>query len=113
MTPRTASTVGEWIATVDPRPPEALACRLSDLLAPFASQPVSRVPEACLDAGEGLLNDLLGGGSSSRGTALDLLAVDALVTYAFQAASDEPGNLDARAARAMARIASLPGERPD
>jgi len=71
------------------------------------------VPEACLEAGERLLDELLVSGSTSRGTALDLLAVDALVTYAFQAAADSPDRLEARAARAMARIASLPGERPD
>jgi hypothetical protein len=109
----TASTVGEWIATVEPRPPKALATRLEGLLAPFAEQSVQRVPEACLEAGERLLDDLLASGSTSRATALDLLAVDALVSYAFQAASDDPGALDARAARAMARIAALSGERPD
>jgi hypothetical protein len=108
-----ATTVGEWIATVEPRPPAALATRLESLLAPFASQPAERAPDACLEAGERLLDELLGSGSTSRGTALDLLAVDALVTYAFQAASDRPSDLDARAARAMARIAALPGQRPD
>lgn len=107
-----AATVGEWIATVEPRPPEALAARLSALLEPFANQPVDRVPEACLDAGERLLDELLSSGATTRGTALDLLAVDALVSYAFQAASDDPSRLDARAAQAMARIASLSGERP-
>ena len=41
--------------------------------------------------------------------ALDLLAVDSLITYAFQAAADEPALMDARTARALARIAALPG----
>ena len=76
---------------------------------PFAHLPVQQVPEACLDAGERLLDELLACGSTSRSTALDLLAVDALVTYAFQAAADEPALLDARAARALARIAAMPG----
>jgi hypothetical protein len=51
---------------------------------------------------------LLASGSTSRATALDLLAVDALVTYAFQAGADDPARLEERAARAMARIALLP-----
>lgn len=108
-----ASTVGEWLAALEPPPPAALAERLKLALAPFAPQPRDRVPEACLDAGERLLDELLATGSTTRGSALDLLAVDALVTYAFQAAADAPERLEARAARAMARIAALPGERPD
>lgn len=106
-----AHTVGDWIATIDPMPPAALADRLAVLLAPFASRPVDLVPESCLEAGERLLDDLLASGSTSRGTALDLLAVDALVTYAFQEAAHDPERLETRAARAMARIAALPGER--
>ena len=106
-------TVGEWLAALQPPPPPALADRLKLALAHFAAQDVDRVPEACLDAGEHLLDELLATGSTSRGSALDLLAVDALVTYAFQAAADSPERLEARAARAMARIGALPGDRPD
>jgi hypothetical protein len=102
-------TVGGWFDALTPAPPEGLRVRLSALLQPFAQWPVQQVPEACLDAGERLLGDLLASGSTSRATALDLLAVDALVTYAFQAAADEPALLDARAARALASIAALPG----
>ena len=112
MTSGRPQTVGGWIASVEPRPPAALAARLEGLLQPFADEPADRVPEACLEAGERLLDELLVSGSTSRGTALDLLAVDALVTYAFQAAADDPERLEARASRAMARIASLTGERP-
>ena len=108
-----SNTVGSWIASIEPRPPAALAARLEQLLAPFAMRRREDVPEACLEAGERLLDELLASGSTSRGTALDLLAVDALVTYAFQAAADAPGRLDHRAGRAMVRIAAMPGERPD
>ncbi len=103
-----ASTVGEWMARLEPAPPAALHRRLCDLVAQSAARPVVEVPEACLEAGERLLDALLASGSTSRATALDLLAVDALVTYAFQAAADDPSRLEERAARAMARIASLP-----
>lgn len=103
------TTVGDWIARIEPAPPAALHRRLCELVAVDASRPVAEVPEACLDAGERLLDALLASGSTSRATALDLLAVDALVTYAFQAAADEPSRLEARAARAMSTIAELPG----
>ncbi len=112
MTPSSSArpqTVGEWIGTVDPLPPTALHTRLQALLAPHAHRAASEVPEACLEAGEHLLDALLRSGSTSRETALDLLAVDSLITYAFQAAADDPARMEARAARAMARIAALPG----
>lgn len=101
-------TVGEWIARIEPAPPPALHQRMADLVAASASRPVAEVPEACLEAGERLLDDLLTSGSTTRSTALDLLAVDALITYAFQAAADDPTRLEERAARAMMRIAALP-----
>lgn len=109
----TPRSVGQWLSELHPAPPPALAQRLAIALAPFAAEPADRAPEACLEAGERLLDELLASGSTNRGSALDLLAVDALVTYAFHAAADAPERLEARAARAMARLAALPGERPD
>ena len=108
-----AGSVGGWLVALAPSPPQALAERLSALLAPYLLLPVAHVPEVCLEAGEKLLDALLASDSTSRGSALDLLAVDALVTYAFQAAADDPGQLESRAARAMARIAALPGVESD
>lgn len=104
-----AVTVGEWFDRLDPAPPPALHQRLRELVAASATRSVRDVPEACLDAGERLLDALLTSGSTSRATALDLLAVDALITYAFQAAADDPSRLEERTARAMTRIAALPG----
>jgi hypothetical protein len=103
------TSVGGWFDGISPAPPEGLRIRLAALLEPFAHLPAQQVPEACLDAGEKLLEALLASGSTSRATALDLLAVDALITYAFQAAADDPALIDVRAARALARIAALPG----
>ena len=101
-------TVGSWLATLTPTPPAALRARLSELLSPYLAQPISQVPDACLEAGEHLLRELLVSGSTSRGSALDLLAVDSLVTYAFQATAAVPEQLEWRAAQAMERIAALP-----
>ena len=100
-------TLGEWLAAREPAPPPALAARLRDLLAEHAGRGAAAAPEACLAAGETLLSTLLGAGCTSRETALDLLAADALVTYAFEAAAADPARLEERAERAMARIASI------
>jgi hypothetical protein len=104
----TATTVGEWLASLQPPPPQALVERLQCVLEPYAAEPISAVPDVCLRAGEALLEALLTSGSIARGTALDLLAIDALVTYAFEAAADAPDDFEARAAQAMQRIAALP-----
>lgn len=103
------ATVGTWIAQLEPAPPAALLQRLQELLANEVNRPAREVPEVCLAAGERLLDALLQSGSTSRATALDLLAVDALVTYAFEAAADDPTHIVERATSAMQRIAALPG----
>jgi hypothetical protein len=63
--------------------------------------------QECLSAAEHELARLLHGGCDHREMALDLLAIDALVTYAFEAAAEDPARLDARAGEAMTRIAAL------
>ncbi len=108
-----ALTVGLWLATLQPAPPPALAGRLARALSEFAGLPGDRVPEACLDAGEQLLGELLSSGATTRSSAVNLLAIDALMTYAFQSAADEPERLEARAARAMIRIAEFAAKRND
>ena len=102
------ATVGDWLAGLTPVPPPALAERLLSSLRVHASRPLSEVPDACLDAGEAMLTQMLASGSTNRASALDLLAVDALITYAFEQASNRPSDLVQRATQAMQRIASIP-----
>jgi hypothetical protein len=45
--------------------------------------------------------------TEARESALDLLAADACVTYAFEAAADEPAKLGARAEAAKVKIANV------
>ena len=99
-----------WLEGRRPAPPPALAERLRDALADVAGAADESVAERCLAAGERLLAGLLARGCGSRDAALDLLAADALVTYAFEAASAEPARLEERARRAMANLATI-GER--
>ncbi len=62
----------------------------------------------CLDAADDLLGELLARSSAGRESALDLLTVDALVTYAFEAAADSPESLPAACATdAMTRLAAV------
>jgi len=100
-------TIGEWLARREPAPPRALAERVLGLLAPYAGEDAARAADACLDAGEALLLELLRDGCASRQSALDLLAADALVTYAFEAAGADSSGLEERAHRAMVRISAL------
>ena len=100
-------TVGEWLEARHPAPPDALALRVRGLVALRAGADASCAWEVCLEAGESLLAELLHEGCASRQSALDLLAVDALVTYAFEASAEKPGTLDDRAHRAMLRISAL------
>lgn len=102
----------EWLLSREPAPPRSLAERLRRVLS--GTEGANDAPpsaELYLRAGEELLGELLRDGCSSRDSALDLLTADALVTYAFEAASLEPELLDARARSAMRRIAALAAER--
>lgn len=100
------STVAEWLRTREPAPPAALLRRLHEALGPDAQRDAADAADACLAAGEQLLVTVLSDEEANRACALDLLAADALVTYAFEAASVRH-DLSARAGNAMTRIAAL------
>jgi hypothetical protein len=94
-----------WIRGRSPAPPPDLLSRIEALAARARGTTVPT--DALLDAAAIAMADVLRGGCLTRGAALDLLAVDALVTYVFEAAADDPEQLDARTESAMARIAGL------
>ena len=68
-------------------------------------------PDVYLDAAEELLDGLLHEGCSTRERAIDLLTVDALVTYAFEAAAEQPETVADRAREAMLRFGRLAEKR--
>jgi hypothetical protein len=91
-------------------PPPALARRMRDALESYqraAGAAPAETPESYLGAGERLLTQLLSGDCTSRNCALDLLAADALVTYAFELAANDPSRIGERAQQAIARLAAL------
>lgn len=100
-------TVGEWLAQRRPAPPPALVARIEAVLGEASASGSGAATEVCLRAAERLVTDLLRGDCASRESALDLLAADALVTYAFEAAAETPATLAATASAALERIATL------
>jgi hypothetical protein len=100
-------TLSRWLDARRPVPPPALRARIDTALGSSLDAGEEAALEACLSAGERVVASLLRSNATSRDTAIDLLAADALVTYAFEAASDRPAEIAVRAADAMARIAAL------
>ena len=100
-------TIGEWLAARTPAPPEALTQRLESVLRDAYALDADQCAPACLSAAERLVEGLIRGNCTSRESALDLLTADALVTYAFEAASADPATLPAAARLAMSRIGAL------
>lgn len=92
-------------------PPPALAHRMQTALDGYrvsiGAAATLATPEVYLGAGELLLTRLIGADCTSRNCALDLLAADALVTYAFELAGDDPARIEVRAELATARFAAL------
>jgi hypothetical protein len=65
--------------------------------------------DALMVACDAALKRVLDSGAAERAAALDLLTADGFVTYAFEAAADDPGTLSARADAAMRRISERAG----
>ena len=101
------TTIADWLGEREPAPPDALLRRLRDALGSDTRLDATEAAERCLAAGERVLATVLREDEASRDYALDLLAADALVTYAFEAASERPAALSDCAARAMSSIAAL------
>ena len=102
----------EWLHSRTPQPPVALAARIDALLTAQDRQSALDIPEALQAAGDHLLVDLLQCHASSRDSALDLLAVDALMTYMMESAAEDILTLGSRATAAMARISAILGDAP-
>jgi hypothetical protein len=80
-------TVREWIARRTPPPPSSLSTQILALLGDDAGANESETAEVCLGAAARALDGLLARNRFARDSALELLAVDALTTYAYEHAS--------------------------
>jgi hypothetical protein len=97
-----------WVEQRGAGAPLALRTRVLEVMKADAGAKSEPVAEALMRAGEQLLAAAVTPrNGDARSAALDLLAADACVTWAFEAGADEPGTLAARAEDAMRRIASV------
>lgn len=98
----------DWISSRQPASPPALVARVRELFAAHPEWERETVTEALVRASELLLATVLADEwAAARDGALDLLAADACITWAFEAASDDSGTLGPRAEEAMRRLASV------
>jgi hypothetical protein len=93
-----------WLETRTPESPAALVARIRAVFVEHPEFEQRHRVDAFVDAGEVLLRRVLGADAAARANALDLLAADACVTYAFEAAADEPLMLGERAIAAKLKI---------
>ena len=95
------TSLREWLSSRTPPPPAKLAERLAEIVGDVAFESAGAA-NLLLERGIQTLRSAL----SDRDGALDLLAADALITYAMEAAADECATMDVTAAEAIQRIAS-------
>jgi hypothetical protein len=102
-------TVRDWILRRAPQPPMELRERVLAALGSDADADQSHTATLCLAAAERALKALIVEGRFARENAPDLLAIDALTTYAFEHASDPKSreDLDALSAHATRQLGQL------
>ena len=100
-------TVLAWLQSRTPPAQPALLQRVVGALGNRATQDSANASALCLDAAEQLLAQLLAQPELGRESALDLLAADALVTYALEAAAADSERLEDSTVAAMTRLAGL------
>lgn len=104
-------TLSQWLDARTPRPPEALDERIRAALAPVLEDEVEegrgRTHYELLAAARSLLSSAPSSDSEGRKAAHDLLAADALVTYAFEIAAEDSEAIDPLAESAMRDLGSL------
>lgn len=102
----TRSELGVWLQSRQPAPPPDLAAKLAQCLAAAPDgvfEGASRA-EAAGRLGLARLRTAVARRDVSEEAAMDLLAADALVTYAFEAAAEEGTDLTALVRRLLAEV---------
>ena len=93
--------LSDWLASRTPAPPEELTSRLKEIVG-NSSATVDELPYALLKCGLEILTHV----GEDRAAAPDLLAADALITYAMEAAA-ESATLEQVSSAAMQQLGSL------
>ena len=104
----------EWLRSRNPPPPSKLSARLEVAVAPASDDSTTSRSERLASAAVAILAPLLNPGAGdvarSRDVAIDLLAADALVTYAIEAAAEDRTAMGQNIDRVVAQLASLAPE---
>lgn len=95
--------VMEWLRARQPAPPAQLAAALSSAVGDLTCASPASLPDVLLARAESLLASL----DDSRESAESLLAADALITYALEAAAEDCASVDSVARVAMKAMGSL------
>jgi hypothetical protein len=96
----TSPTLRAWLAAREPAAPRRLVDHLTSIIGDEALDG-SMTASILLERGISTLRSAL----SDRDGALDLLAADALITYAMEAAAEDFASMDETATEAIQRIA--------
>ena len=103
MTERGESVhVADWLASRVPLPPPTLSKRIADAVGDVRCSR-AELPATLVDVALRLLKSI----GNTRESADNLLAADALITYAMEAAVESCRDLDSIAADAALRISSI------
>ncbi len=102
----TRDAVRAWLLSRTPTPPEALAHKLSQCLetAPDAVLAGDSLAEVAGRLGVATLRTAVDRQDVAAEAAMDLLAADAFVTYAFEAAAEEGEELTGLVHRLLAEV---------
>ena len=93
----------DWLAHREPSPPRVLRERVEALALAVPGREGDPAG-TLLDAAEAALAGLGRRSADDRATAVDLLAVDALVTYALELTAENPDDIPRLSERAMSRL---------
>jgi hypothetical protein len=84
---------GEWLHERTPGAPHLLRERMAGAVADCSGSGEEKIAVLLRNSAAQLVDGILTRKDASRGSAIDLLAADALITYSCEAACDDPDNL--------------------
>jgi len=104
----TRSEVLAWLQDREPQPPRALADQLDTVVraAPDALLAGESLAAAIAGLGLATLRSVVKRQGTSYDTAMDLLAADAFVTYAFEAVAEQNGDVTGLARQLLSEVSS-------
>ena len=111
---RRSQAIEKWLDERAKPAPRTLRVRIARAVEGVGGESSASIADISARAGQQLLAQLLTEGCAARSAAPDLLAADALVTYAFEALADDGATsacaIGERASSAMIAIARLGGD---